>query len=126
MRDILVLGPGKIRSLISGLLAESDDYHVQLGDVRRGAAAEVAEAHKQTSIKAFNLNATGDGTCCVLDLIRSGESQYMGFVAQEEFRLADIPNNHFGRLHAQDGTNNTSAELVARGETGHQRAKKVV
>ena len=58
MHDILVLGAGKIGSLISGLLAESDNYHVQLGDAQRGAAAEVADAHKLTSIKAFNLDAT--------------------------------------------------------------------
>ena len=68
---------------------------------------------------------TAAGICSVLDLILSGEGKYKGFVAQEKFRLADILNNHFGRLFAQGGTNLTSAELVARGETGHQRAKKV-
>ena len=67
---------------------------------------------------------TASGLCAVLDLILSGEGNYAGFVAQEEFRLEDILNNHFGRLYAQGGTNLTSAELVARGETGHQRAKK--
>ena len=67
---------------------------------------------------------TAAGVCAVLDLILSGQREYQGFVAQEEFRLTDILNNHFGRLYAQGGTNLTSAELVARGETGHQRAKK--
>jgi hypothetical protein len=42
-------------------------------------------------------------------------------VAQEQFRLTDILDNRFGRFYAQGGTNLTSAELVARGETGHQR-----
>ncbi|MEM1175826.1 MAG: saccharopine dehydrogenase C-terminal domain-containing protein [Pseudomonadota bacterium] len=58
MHKILVLGAGKIGSLISGLLAESNDYEVQLADARSGAAAEVAGAHGLTSILAFDLDAT--------------------------------------------------------------------
>ncbi len=46
----------------------------------------------------------------------------MGFVAQEQFELSDILDNRFGRFYAHGGTNQISAELVARGETGHQRA----
>ena len=45
MHDILILGAGKIGSLISGLLAESGDYRVQLADSKPGAADEVAAAH---------------------------------------------------------------------------------
>ena len=41
MQDILVLGAGKIGALISGLLAESGDYRVQLADRVAGAADEV-------------------------------------------------------------------------------------
>ncbi len=58
MHKILVLGAGKIGSLISGLLAESNDYEVQLADAREGTAAEVAGAHGLTNIYAYDLDAT--------------------------------------------------------------------
>ena len=58
MQDILVLGAGKIGALISGLLAESGDYRVQLGDSKPGAAAEVASAHGNPNVSAFDLDAT--------------------------------------------------------------------
>ncbi len=57
MQDILVLGAGKIGALISGLLAESADYNVQLADARPGAAAEVADAHALNNISAYDLDA---------------------------------------------------------------------
>lgn len=57
MKDILVLGAGKIGALISGLLAESGDYRVQLADARPGAAADVANAHGLDNIMAFDLDA---------------------------------------------------------------------
>jgi saccharopine dehydrogenase-like NADP-dependent oxidoreductase len=57
MKDVLVLGAGKIGALISGLLAESGDYRVQLADAREGAAAEVADAHGLDNILPFNLDA---------------------------------------------------------------------
>lgn len=65
---------------------------------------------------------TAAGVCSVLDIILSSPQQHGGFVAQEEFRLGEILDNRFGRLFAHGGTNQTSAELVARGETGHQRS----
>ena len=58
MKPVLVLGAGKIGSLISGLLAESNDYEVQLADARDGAAAEVSDAHGLTNIRPFNLDAS--------------------------------------------------------------------
>jgi saccharopine dehydrogenase-like NADP-dependent oxidoreductase len=58
MQDILVLGAGKIGVLISGLLAESGDYRVQLGDSKPGAAAEVASAHDNPNVAPFDLDAT--------------------------------------------------------------------
>jgi len=64
---------------------------------------------------------TAAGICSVLDLVLSKPGDYEGFVAQEQFRLADILENRFGRAYAHGGTNKQSAELVARGETGHQR-----
>ena len=65
---------------------------------------------------------TAAGICAVLDLALSEPGKYAGFVAQEQFRLQDILNNRFGEFYAHGGSNLTSAELVARGETGHQRA----
>ncbi|MDX2410897.1 MAG: saccharopine dehydrogenase C-terminal domain-containing protein [Woeseiaceae bacterium] len=64
---------------------------------------------------------TASGLCSVLDLVLSKPGDYAGFVAQEQFRLADILENRFGRAYAHGGTNIESAELIARGETGHQR-----
>jgi saccharopine dehydrogenase-like NADP-dependent oxidoreductase len=65
---------------------------------------------------------TAAGVCAVLDIVLSNPEQHGGFVAQEEFQLPEILDNRFGRFYAHGGTNKTSAELVARGETGHQRA----
>ncbi len=66
---------------------------------------------------------TAAGICSVVDIVLANPEQYRGFVAQEDFRLADILDNRFGRFYAHGGTYKTSAELVARGETGHQRAE---
>jgi saccharopine dehydrogenase-like NADP-dependent oxidoreductase len=65
---------------------------------------------------------TAAGICAVLDLVLANPNNYQGFVAQEEFRLGDILANRFGKIYAHGGTNIQSAEMVARGETGHQRA----
>jgi len=62
MQEILVLGAGKIGALISGLLAESGSYSVQLADARKDAAAEVADAHGLDSIVAFDLDASDSET----------------------------------------------------------------
>jgi saccharopine dehydrogenase-like NADP-dependent oxidoreductase len=64
---------------------------------------------------------TAAGICSVIDLVMSDPGKYQGFVAQEQFLLNDILENRFGAFYAQGGTNLQSAELVARGETGHQR-----
>ncbi len=58
MQDVLVLGAGKIGALISGLLAESGDYRVQLADAKPGAAAKVVNAHGLDHLQAFDLDAT--------------------------------------------------------------------
>ncbi len=57
----------------------------------------------------------------MLDLVLADPDAYRGFVVQEQFSLTDILDNRFGELYAHGGTNIESAELVARGETGHQR-----
>jgi saccharopine dehydrogenase-like NADP-dependent oxidoreductase len=58
MHRVLVLGAGKIGSLIAGLLAESGDYEVHLADSRPGAAREVAAAHGLAAIRPVELDAT--------------------------------------------------------------------
>ena len=58
MNKVLVLGAGKIGALISGLLAESGAYQVQLADLDETAAAGVARAHGLQSIQAVRLDAT--------------------------------------------------------------------
>ena len=56
MRRVLVLGAGKIGALISGLLAESGDYQVQLADVNGLAAESVARAHGFKTLESFALD----------------------------------------------------------------------
>ena len=58
MQDVLVLGAGKIGVLISGLLADSGDYRVQLGDSVAGVAAKVASAHGNENVAAFEIDAS--------------------------------------------------------------------
>jgi len=65
---------------------------------------------------------TAGGICSVLDLVLSNPDKFSGFVAQEQFCLSDIIENRFGQIYSHGGTNRESAELVARGKTGHQRA----
>jgi saccharopine dehydrogenase-like NADP-dependent oxidoreductase len=65
---------------------------------------------------------TAAGVCSVMDIVLADPDKYHGFVAQEQFELSDILDNRFGRFYRHGGTYQTSAVLVARGETGHQRA----
>jgi saccharopine dehydrogenase-like NADP-dependent oxidoreductase len=58
MHRVLVLGAGKIGALISGLLGESGDYHVDLADIDGAAAEAVVKAHRLQSVRAFGLDAT--------------------------------------------------------------------
>jgi saccharopine dehydrogenase-like NADP-dependent oxidoreductase len=58
MKEILVLGAGKIGALIAGLLAESGSYRVQLADTEAGVAKAVAKAHQLDTITAFDLDAS--------------------------------------------------------------------
>ena len=64
---------------------------------------------------------TAAGVCSVIDIVLSNPTQYSGFVAQEQFQLEEILDNRFGHYYAHGGSNIESAEMVARGETGHQR-----
>jgi len=58
MHRILVLGAGKIGTLISGLLADSGDYQVQLADIDGAAARAVTESHGLDNVTAHQLDAT--------------------------------------------------------------------
>ncbi len=57
MHKVLILGAGKIGALISGLLAESGDYDVTLGDVDAAAAESVVKAHGSRHLRAVALDA---------------------------------------------------------------------
>jgi saccharopine dehydrogenase-like NADP-dependent oxidoreductase len=61
MHKVLILGAGKIGALISGLLAESGDYDVTLGDVDAKAAEAVVKAHGSNHLRAVALDATDAG-----------------------------------------------------------------
>ncbi|MBV8852703.1 MAG: saccharopine dehydrogenase NADP-binding domain-containing protein [Sinobacteraceae bacterium] len=58
MHRVLILGAGKIGALISGLLAESGSYSVQLADVDGAAAEAVVRAHAAANLQSFALDAT--------------------------------------------------------------------
>jgi len=57
VQKVLVLGAGKIGSLISGLLAGCGDYDVHLADVDPAVARGVADAHGLESLQAYGLDA---------------------------------------------------------------------
>ncbi|HEY1724230.1 MAG TPA: saccharopine dehydrogenase C-terminal domain-containing protein [Steroidobacteraceae bacterium] len=61
MNKVLILGAGKIGALISGLLAESGAYQVQLADVDETAAAGVVRAHALPNVQALRLDAADAG-----------------------------------------------------------------
>jgi saccharopine dehydrogenase-like NADP-dependent oxidoreductase len=57
MHRVLILGAGKIGALISGLLAESGSYRVQLADVDGAAAEAVVRAHGTAHLSGYALDA---------------------------------------------------------------------
>ena len=57
MHRVLILGAGKIGALISGLLASSGSYQVQLADVDASIAEAVVRAHGAPGLSAHALNA---------------------------------------------------------------------
>ena len=61
MHKVLILGAGKIGSLISGLLAESGDYEVHVGDVSGDTARSVVEAHGLANMRAYAVDARDGG-----------------------------------------------------------------
>jgi saccharopine dehydrogenase-like NADP-dependent oxidoreductase len=57
MHKVLVLGAGKIGSLIAGLLAESGDYEVHVADVNEIVARSVVDAHGLPNLRAHGFDA---------------------------------------------------------------------
>jgi saccharopine dehydrogenase-like NADP-dependent oxidoreductase len=57
MHKVLILGAGKIGSLICGLLAESGDYDVHVADVNASVARSVVEAHALDNLHAHGFDA---------------------------------------------------------------------
>ena len=60
MHRVLVLGAGKIGALISGLLAESKSYLVDVADVSAATAASVVKAHGIPGLRSFGLDASSE------------------------------------------------------------------
>jgi saccharopine dehydrogenase-like NADP-dependent oxidoreductase len=58
MHKVLVLGAGKIGTLISGLLAASDSYEVHVGDVSGKVAEGVVAAHGSPHLHALGVDAS--------------------------------------------------------------------
>lgn len=58
MNRVLILGAGKIGALMSGLLADSGDYDVDLADVDGAVAKSVAESHGLDNVTAYELDAS--------------------------------------------------------------------
>jgi saccharopine dehydrogenase-like NADP-dependent oxidoreductase len=67
---------------------------------------------------------TAAGITAVVDLVLEHQGRYSGFVAQEQFQLADILANRFGRYYAPGGTKHVSGEVVVSGKAGHQRRQQ--
>ena len=57
MHKVLVLGAGKIGSLISGLLAETGDYEVHVADVNESLVRSVVSAHGFDNLHAHGFDA---------------------------------------------------------------------
>jgi len=57
MHKVLVLGAGKIGTLISGMLAESNDYQITIADISQTAAEGVVALHGLNNITAYAFDA---------------------------------------------------------------------
>jgi len=94
MHRVLILGAGKIGALISGLLAESGGYKVQLADMDGAAAESVVRAHGGTGLTALTLDASQPGvleqhlSTHPADAVISGLPYYCNRVVAEAARRA--------------------------------------
>src|SRR5579871_2932188 len=94
MHRVLILGAGKIGALISGLLAESGSYKVQLADMDGAAAESVVRAHGGTGLTSLTLDASQPGALeqhlrtHPADAVISGLPYYCNRVVAEAARRA--------------------------------------
>jgi saccharopine dehydrogenase-like NADP-dependent oxidoreductase len=96
MHKVLVLGAGKIGSLISGLLAETGDYEVHVADVNGDVARSVVAAHRLDHLQAHGFDA-GDPAALAahleahpVDAVISSLPFYCNQVVAEAARKAGI------------------------------------
>jgi saccharopine dehydrogenase-like NADP-dependent oxidoreductase len=93
---VLILGAGKIGALISGLLAESGSYKVQLADVEAAAADAVARAHGSPHLTSFAVDATNAAALAAhlaahpVDAVISSLPYYCNVGVAEAARRANI------------------------------------
>ncbi len=96
MHRVLILGAGKIGALISGLLAESGAYDVQLADLDGAVADAVAKAHGSPRLASFALDATAPGALLrhldlhPADAVISGLPYYCNIAVAEAARAAEL------------------------------------
>lgn len=96
MHRVLILGAGKIGALISGLLAESGSYKVNLSDVDGAAAESVAGAHGNPNLRGFKVDAADTRALAQhikdnpVDAVISGLPYYCNVGVAEVARAAGI------------------------------------
>jgi saccharopine dehydrogenase-like NADP-dependent oxidoreductase len=94
MYRVLVLGAGKIGSLIGGLLAESDSYQVQLADLDGAAAESIVTAHGLPRLSAVALDASNKAALAAqlakspVDAVISSLPYYCNVAVAEAARAA--------------------------------------
>ncbi len=94
MYRVLVLGAGKIGSLIGGLLAESDSYQVQLADLDDAAAESIVAAHGLPRLSAVALDASNKAALAAqlasspVDAVVSSLPYYCNVAVAEAARAA--------------------------------------
>jgi saccharopine dehydrogenase-like NADP-dependent oxidoreductase len=94
MHKVLVLGAGKIGSLIAGLLAESADYDVQIADIDESVAHAVVSAHGLDRLHAFGFDAGNAQALAAhlaahpVDAVISSLPYYCNIAAAEAARAA--------------------------------------
>jgi saccharopine dehydrogenase-like NADP-dependent oxidoreductase len=94
MHRVLILGAGKIGALISGLLAESGSYKVQLADVDGAAAESVVREHGSANLTGYALDATHAAALArhlathPVDAVISGLPYYCNVAVAEAARKA--------------------------------------
>jgi saccharopine dehydrogenase-like NADP-dependent oxidoreductase len=96
MHKVLILGAGKIGSLISGLLADTGDYEVHVADVNGELARAVVAAHHLDNLHAHGFDARDAGALAAhlrahpVDAVISSLPFYCNIAVAEAARNAGI------------------------------------